>query len=130
MYVIFLNFIKFFTDLFFITYLHFIAESRIFTMFNDELTHSFEFQLIFLFLISKLFYDIEYYKHQYLSIIILTVFELLSFIFEFSGEGFSHFFLFLHCHIIYSFLKFSITVYIKGLIGYKYISPYKARYFF
>ena len=126
-YFAFFIFLKLFTEIFYITYLLFVEKNK---RFNDELAFSFQFELIFLFLISKLFYNIEYYKHQYISIIILTIFELINFYITFTGESTGDFFLYLHCHIIYSFLKSTVTVYMKGLMEKKYMSPYKVCFLF
>ena len=35
-------------------------------------------EFLFLFLISKYFYKIKYYKHQYISIIIIVIFEFIK----------------------------------------------------
>ena len=126
-YFIFFLLLKLFTEIFYITYLHYIISNASLT---NELTYFFQFELIFLFLISKLFYNIKYYKHQYISIIILTIFDLFFFVFKFYTQIAHNFFLHLHCHIIYSFLKSTVTVYIKGLMEHKYISPYKACFQF
>ena len=126
-YLIFFLFLKLFTDVYYITYLIFVCKI---SSFNKELTYVFYFQLIFLFLLSKLFYKKQYYKHQYISIAILTIFEFISFFFQFVSGSVGSFFFNLHCHIVYSFLKSSVTVYIKGLMEYKYYSPYKTCFIF
>ena len=93
------------------------------------MTYSFQFELLFLFLLSKIMYNTQFYKHQYISIIILTLLGLAKFIVKNSGNM-EKFFLRFFIHIGYSFFKSLITVYIKGLMEYKYFSPYKACYKF
>ena len=97
--------------------------------FIKMMTYSFQFELLFLFLLSKIMYNTQFYKHQYISIIILTLLGLAKFIQKNSGNM-EKFFLRFFIHIGYSFFKSLITVYIKGLMEYKYFSPYKACYKF
>ena len=97
--------------------------------FIKMMTYSFQFELLFLFLLSKIMYNTQFYKHQYISIIILTLLGLAKFIVKNSGNM-EKFFLRFFIHIGYSFFKSLITVYIKGLMEYKYFSPYKACYKF
>ena len=75
-------------------------------------------------------YNIKFYKHQYYSIVILVIIELILFVFDNYEKKVSGFFINLVIHIIYSFLKSLMTVYIKGLMEYKYITPYRACYKF
>jgi len=75
-------------------------------------------------------YNIQYYKHQYFSIFILTISGFINFAIKYLEISVGDFFLYLFIHLFYSFLKSMITVYIKGLMNYKYISPYKACYIF
>ena len=119
--------IKLFVDIFYISYQFYIEKKYDFV---KVLTYSFHFELIFLFLTSKLLYNITYYRHQYLSIIIVTIFGFFLFILQYAGEGFGYFFTNLICHIIFSFLKSLVTVYVKGLMEFKYISAYRASYMF
>ena len=123
----FVGTIKLFVDVFYISYQFYIEKKYDFV---KVLTYSFHFELIFLFLISKLMYNITYYKHQYLAIIIVTILGFFLFIIEYEGEGLGYFFINLICHIIFSFLKSLVTVYIKGMMEYKYISAYRASFMF
>ena len=97
--------------------------------FIKMMTYSFQFELLFLFLLSKIMYNTQFYKHQYISIIILTLLGLAKFIVKNSGNM-EKFFLRFFIHIGYSFFKSLITVYIKGLMEYKYFSPYRYDYLF
>ena len=119
--------LKLFNDAFYISYQFYIEKDY---RFIKVLTFSFYFELIFLFLISKIMYNITYYRHQYISIIIITFFRLIKFIIHYSDNGFGFFLGNLFSHIIYSLIKSLITVYIKGLMDYKFISPYKACYIY
>ena len=95
------------------------------------LTISFEFELIFMFLIYKFVYKFRIYQHQYVSILFLTILGLTTFIIrnlDNINEGLILFKLFIQ--ILYSFLKSIITVYISMWMKYKYISPYKACWVF
>jgi len=123
----FVGAIKLFVDVFYISYQFYIEKKYDFV---KVLTYSFHFELIFLFLISKLMYNITYYKHQYLAIIIVTILGFFLFIIEYGDEGLGYFFINLICHIIFSFLKSLVTVYIKGMMEYKYISSYRASFMF
>ena len=96
--------------------------------FMKVITFSFQFELLFLFLLSKIMYNIQFYRHQYLSIIILILIGLAKFITKYYNKGIDKFFIYIFVHIVYSFIKAFITVYIKGLMEYKYITPYKACY--
>ena len=93
-------------------------------------TYYFQFELLFIFLSSKIMYNIQFYRHQYLSIFILTISGFINFLIKNYDNKIGKFFFSLFSHILYSFLKAFITVYIKGLMEYKYISPYKACYIY
>ena len=73
-------------------------------------------------------FNTKYYSHQYFSIIVLAFVGLGKFIIYFYNKGFGYFFLHLLIHLAYSFFKSLSTVYMKGLMEYKYITPYKACY--
>ena len=96
----------------------------------DFLVYAFNFELIFLFLLSKIMYGIQYYRHQHVSIIVLAVIALVNLIVKNMNKGISNLFFNFIYHLIYSFFKSLMAVYIKGLMEYKYISPYKACYRF
>ena len=96
--------------------------------YNESFSLYYYFELIFLFLFSKIMYGIQLYKHQYFSVIILTLSALGKFIYlnyEMDVEPFIWYLLF---HILGSILKSVFNVYIKGLMEYKYYSPYKVCY--
>ena len=117
--------LKLFSDIIFIYYQ--ISIEKIDSYMNI-ITFSFKFEFFFLFLLSKIMYNIRFYRHQYLSIIILTLFGLIKYIIKYYNKGIGTLFLYMIIHLIYSFIKSLLTVYIKGLMEYKYITPYKACY--
>ena len=96
----------------------------------ELLTYTFQFELLFLFLSSKFMYSIPFYKHQYISIIILTLSGLAKLIINCYDSGILSIFVYFIIDIFYSFFKSILTVYIKGLMEYKYISPYKTCFIF
>ena len=92
---------------------------------------SFRFELIFIFLLSKYVYKTVFYKHQYYSILILAALSLIKFFVENIFNFINNFFIYLGLFIallILSFLNSLILVFVKGLMQYKYISPYKTIY--
>ena len=91
-YLILAAFLKLFLELFFISYQYFIEKDY---NFIKTLTYSFQFELIFLFLLSKKIYNIQFYKHQYFSIIILTISGFINFIVKYMEISIGNFFLFL-----------------------------------
>ena len=85
----------------------------------------------------KLFLDIifilyktQYYRHQNFAIIIIVLTSFTKFIFNCIQDRNSlrNIFVIFFIHLIHSFLESFLVVYIKGLMEYKYISPYKACY--
>ena len=88
-----------------------------------------------MFLISIFIYKNIYYIHQYYSIIITLILGLIRFLFIRSyyskiinnGTKFVLIFIF---QILVSFFESLLIVYTKGLMEYKYFSPYKACYVF
>ena len=119
--------IKLLLDVSYIFYFYYFIEEF---DFSKLLLYVFNFEILFLFLLSKIMYNIKFYKHQYFSIVILVILELIRLIIDNFKKGADKFFIILIYHIIYSFFKSLMTVYIKGLMEYKYISPYKACYKF
>ena len=117
--------LKLFLDIMFILYQYVIEKDD---DFMKVITFAFQFELLFLFVLSKILYNIQFYRHQYLAIIILTLFGLAKFIIKYYNKGVEKFFLYTFAHIIYSFTRSFIIVYIKGLMEYKYITPYRACY--
>ena len=119
--------LKLFLDLVYIIYkLHIEKEKNI----GFILLFTLQFELIFLCVLSKLLSDIHFYRHQYLSIIILATIDLARFIIRYNQESVLIFFRNLAIHISYSFLKSLITIYLKGLMDFKFLTPYKACYIF
>ena len=92
--------------------------------------YSYNFEFIFLFLVSKFLFNTKFYRHQNVSIIVLILIFLGKFIFYFYNIEIGKIFLLLLFYIIYSFLKSLWFCYIKGLMEYKYFSPYKVCYIF
>ena len=88
------------------------------------------FELIFLFILSKFLNKMIYYKHQYFSIIIMIITELISFVFNFINEGILMLFIILFINLFLSFLRALLYIYLKRLMEYKYISPYKITFIF
>ena len=93
-------------------------------------TYTFQFDLLFLFLLSKITYRFQFYKHQYLSIIIISLLGLIKYILINYDVKIGVFFIALFIGAICSFLNSLLTVYIKGLMEYKYFTPYKACYIY
>ena len=119
--------LKLFLDIMFIAYqLYIEIDFKLIKFF----TYYFQFELLFIFLSSKIMYNIQFYRHQYLSIFILTISGFINFLIKNYDNKIGKFFFSLFSHMLYSFLKAFITVYIKGLMEYKYISPYKACYIY
>ena len=117
--------LKLILDIIFILYQYY------YTKFNHPtmvLMYYFHFELICLFLLSKLMFNTKYYRHQYFSIIVLAIAGFVKFIIYFYEVGLGYFFLHLLIHLAYSNCKSLLTVYMKGLMEYKYVTPYKACY--
>ena len=124
------GFLKLFLDIIFILYhyfFYFIEQN-----YSPEkiISFSFQFKLIFLFLTSKLMYNTQYYRHQNFAIIIIVLTSFTKFIFNCIQDRNSlrNIFVIFFIHLIHSFLESFLVVNIKGLMEYKYISPYKACY--
>ena len=91
--------------------------------------------LPFLLFISIYFYKNDFYKHQYISIIIITIFGIYEYIIKLN-HYYNNNYNFLN--IIFDFiLQILIGLgdaiffsYIKGLMNYKFFSPYKVCYIF
>ena len=73
-------------------------------------------------------FNTKYYRHQYFSIIVLVVVGLVKFILYFFDKGLGYFFIHLLIHLTYSSFKSVLTVYMKGIMEYKYMTPYKGCY--
>ena len=100
---------------------------------NLEFFESFIFcDLLFLFFFSKFIFKITFYKHQYISIIILLLIDIMNLILKNirEKEGVFGIFMFFFVYIILSFFKSLKIVLIKGYMEFKYISPYKMTFIF
>ena len=127
LYFILFGILKLILDISYILYQHLVEED--YSIFKS-FTYSFQFELIFLFLLSKLIYKKQFYKHQYISIIILAILGLSRVIVEYIVNETDNFFINLIIQIVYSFFKALMIVYVKGLMKFKYISPYKVCFLF
>ena len=124
-YIILFGLLKFFLDIIYSYCINFRATENYKYKYIYIITFQFQFELLFLFLVSKFLYTMEYYKHQYFSIIIILSISLVQFILEYYEKDINEFFFILAFFIIYSSFKSLLICYIKGLIKYKYFSPYK-----
>ena len=93
--------------------------------FDDEY---YFFEFLFIFVILKLGKEV-YYKHQYISFIIFSLVELIKNIYFFAKNLYkkSHI-ISIVLNIIYSIFYAIYYAYIKGLMKFKFISPYKCNY--
>ena len=101
-------------------------------VFNDEYNFLI---LIFLFLYSIWSYKTKFYKHQYCPFIFIIIIGLIRYIikvFEIYVHqyNFGKIMLNLLCQIIIGACESFTVIYAKGLMKYKYFSPYKACYIF
>ena len=93
----------------------------------NEVYNTIEFT--FLFLISYLVFKLQYYKHQYISIIFIILGEILRIIVKLilKDDNNINFFLINSCaQIVRAFIDSVFLGYSKALMEYKYFSPYKA----
>ena len=95
----------------------------------DEYYNIIEF--IFLIMSSKFIFKTRYYKHQYISVIIIFIFEIIRYIVKFGQYfKFDNFFLVYFLQMIRAFVDSIFVGYSKGLMNYKYFFPYKVTYIF
>ena len=93
--------------------------------YNDDY---FFFEYIIIFVVPKLDKEV-YYKHQYISFLILILVEVIKNIYFFIRELYKKTSIIsIVLNIIYSILYAIYYLYIKGLMKYKYISPYKCNF--
>jgi hypothetical protein len=93
-------------------------------------SHSFEY--VFFLLISVILFENNYYKHQYFSIIILSILGIIEYIIYisiFKKLNIYLIFINIFLSIVKSFLTSMIYGYINLLMRFKYYSIYKASYF-
>ena len=92
-----------------------------------------DIELFFIFILSICFYRIKFYKHQKCSIIFILIFEIIiSIIMLLFLEQRVILLDILHLllEIFVSFLESLFIIYSKGLMEFKFFSPYKATYIF
>jgi hypothetical protein len=99
---------------------------------NDEYYFT---ALPFLLFISIFIYKIEFYKHQYISIIIITIFGIYQYIIKINNyyNITSNIFTIIIDLILQILIGLGQAIYfsyIKGLMNYKFFSPYKVCYIF
>ena len=92
-------------------------------------------ELAFLLIISKFYYKMDFYKHQYLSIIIITLFGFIQYIIKTqyyyaSTSNIINIILELIFQIFIGLGNSIFILYSKILMQYKYFSPYKVCYIF
>ena len=86
------------------------------------------FKFLVVFLLPRYFSEV-YYKHQNISIIIFILIEIIkTIIFIINDKDISNFIIITILRIIYSSLSAFYYLYIKDLMKYKYISPYKCNF--
>ena len=92
-------------------------------------------ELLFLFLLSIFIYKVNFYKHQYASIIIIIILGIIrllinaKYLVDFLGN-IGRLFLIIFIQILIALFSSFIFVYIKSLMEYKYFSPFKCCYLF
>ena len=85
--------------------------------------------LLLLIIFSYLIYRIKFYKHQIYSISFIIILGMIRYLIQFiiiSNVNIRHIFL----ELAITYLESIVIVYIKGLMEYKYFSPYKICYVF
>ena len=92
-------------------------------------------ELPFLLIISIYIYNINFYKHQYLSIIILTFFGFIQYLIKIlyyykSTSNFIDIIIDLFLQIVMGLGEAIYFSYVKGLMQFKFFSPYKVCYIF
>ena len=92
-------------------------------------------ELPFILIISMYIYNINFYRHQYLSIIILTFLGFLQYIIKIlyyykSTSKFKDIIIDLFLQIIMGIGEAIYFSYVKSLMQFKFFSPYKACYIF
>ena len=88
-------------------------------------------EYIFFYLVLIYIFKNNYYKHQYISIIILVILGIFKYLVKLKFDSSNHFNTYiLLLNIVNSLLTCIIYGYIKGLMEYKYFSIYKCTYIF
>ena len=91
----------------------------------DEKYNILEFNLLFL--TSYIIFKMHYYKHQYISIILIIMFEIIRMICKFESKDIIKN---VGLQLVRAFIDSVFIGYAKGLMEYKFFSPYKALYIF
>jgi len=95
----------------------------------DEYYNILEF--IFLIISSKFIFKTRYYKHQYTSVIIIFIFEIIRYSVKFEQYfKFDNFILVYFLQMIRAFIDSVFIGYSKVLMNHKFFSPYKVTYIF
>ena len=99
---------------------------------NNELFDYYEddylfFEFIIIFILIKFFTKTKYYKHQNISFVILCFMEIIKSVIFLSQRVKKNYLLILY-NIINSILYGFYYSYIRGLMKYKFVSPYKICY--
>ena len=81
-------------------------------------------EYLLLFLMSKYYFNLKYYKHQYCSIILIILFDLLKDLAKSIITNDLLLFFILFPQIIYDLFDSLIIGFIKILMEFKYLSPY------
>ena len=93
------------------------------------LDYFFYTQIFFLFILSKYLLKNDFYKHQFISIIIITIINFINLInYDFIVNNKRIYFLFFD--IFFAFLRTLKIVFIKVLMENKYMLPYKVTFLF
>ena len=87
------------------------------------------FQLFFLFIFSIIFYHKKFYKHQYFSIIALLISHLALLSIQYKSFKVETLYYSLF-QIVVSIFDSIFIIYIKELMEYKFLSPYRTLYIF
>ena len=99
-------------------------DNKIDNKYNDSY---FFMEYIIIFLVS-IFTKEVYYKHQYISFFILFLFEVIKFIYFVIDKSHEYHNISFFLNIIYSILYAIYFLYIKNIMKYKFISPYKCNF--
>ena len=95
----------------------------------DEYYNIIEFA--FLFTSSLFIFKMKYYKHQYISVILILILEIIRFIVKFNEYfKFDNIILVYLLQMIRAFIDSILIGYSKGLMDKKFFSPYKVTYIF
>ena len=94
----------------------------------DEKYNILEFNLLFF--TSLIIFKMHYYKHQYISIILIIILEIIRMIYKIIVGDEHNFMLNVGLQLVRAFIDSVFIGYANGLMEYKFFSPYKALYIF